>query len=62
VPSSFLHALALLAAAIAFDVFCLVDLARSDEVLLLPPRVWAFVICATTPFGGISYLMLGRRR
>jgi hypothetical protein len=54
--------LVLLAAALAFDVYCVRDLNRADVVLVFPPRVWLYVIVLFTPFGGVAYLMLGRRR
>lgn len=45
--------------AVAFVVFCLVDLAR-HEVRHLPKWAWAVVCCISVPLGGIVYLMVGR--
>jgi hypothetical protein len=53
----------LLLVAVAFDAFCLADLARADDVRYLPKWVWALVICLiSAPIGGIAYLVAGRRR
>ena len=52
-----------LALAVAFDAFCLVDLARADAVRYLPKWAWVLVICfISAPFGGIIYLTIGRVR
>jgi hypothetical protein len=48
--------------AVAFVVFCLVDLARADQVRYLPRWAWAIVCLVSVPLGGIVYLILGRRR
>jgi Phospholipase_D-nuclease N-terminal len=47
---------------LGFDAFCLVDLARADEVRYLPKLWWGLAICCFTPFGGIAYLSAGRLR
>lgn len=52
----------LLVAAIGFLAFCLVDLARADEVRHLPKWGWAIVCLISVPLGGIVYLSLGRVR
>jgi hypothetical protein len=45
--------------ALAFEIYCLVDLARS-EVEKLPKWAWAMVILFVNPIGGIAYLIAGR--
>src|SRR5262249_27572379 len=55
-------ALGILVAAIGFDGYCLRDLARADVTFVFPPELWFLTIVLTTPFGGIAYLRLGRRR
>ena len=50
---------------VAFAVYCLVDLARADEVRYLPKWVWALLclgIGLTMPWGGILYLLIGKVR
>jgi ABC-2 type transport system ATP-binding protein len=51
--------IALLACAIVFDVCCLVSLARNKRTSL-PKWAWALIVCASTPWGGIAYLVFGR--
>jgi hypothetical protein len=48
--------------AIAFDVFCLIDLSRAQQVRYFDKVIWAALICVFTPFAGISYLYLGREQ
>jgi hypothetical protein len=48
--------------AVGFVVFCLVDLARADEVRYLPRWAWAIICVITIPLGGIAYLIFGRSR
>jgi ABC-2 type transport system ATP-binding protein len=45
---------------VAFDVFCLADLVRSGQVSGLPKWIWAIIICASNPWGGLAYLCFGR--
>ena len=52
----------LLAAALAFVIYCLVDVAKADEVRYLPRWVWAVICVISIPLGGIVYLVAGRRR
>jgi len=52
-------AIAVVAVAGAFVVYCLVDLSRA-RVRNLPKWAWALIICVTIPWGGIVYLILGR--
>jgi hypothetical protein len=54
--------LLILAMALLFDIYCLRDLQQADYVQLLPREVWLFVICLSTPIGGILYLTMGRTR
>lgn len=45
----------------AFDVYCLVDLARGRPVRYLPKIVWALVVLlGSPPVGGVVYLFAGR--
>jgi hypothetical protein len=48
--------------AVAFEVFCLLDLTRAQEVRYLPKWVWAIICLISIPIGGIVYLVLGRIR
>jgi hypothetical protein len=50
----------LVVVAVAFVVFCLVDLARAPAVRYLPKWAWALICFASVPIGGIVYLMIGR--
>jgi ABC-2 type transport system ATP-binding protein len=54
--------LAVLAAAIAFAAFCLVDLSRASQVRYLPKWGWAIIVCVSVPWGGLAYLAFGRTR
>lgn len=46
--------------AVGFVVYCLVDIARS-EVRHLPKWAWMLICVASIPFGGVIYLLVGRR-
>jgi hypothetical protein len=49
--------------AVAFDVYCLVDVIRAKSVRRLPKAGWAAVIVmVSAPWGGLLYLFLGRDR
>ena len=53
----------LLVLIVAFDVYCLVDLARARSARYLPKWVWVLIILfISAPFGGLLYLFLGRDR
>jgi hypothetical protein len=51
-----------LLAAIGFEVLCLVDLAKAEEVRYLPKWGWLIVSLISIPVGGIIYLSVGRVR
>jgi hypothetical protein len=44
-----------------FNLYCLASLRRS-KVRRLPKWAWAMVIMASTPGGGLTYLIFGRDR
>jgi hypothetical protein len=50
------------AAAIAWDTFCLRDLIRADRarVRYLPKWAWAAVCLISCPWGGLLYMIAGR--
>ena len=52
----------ILAAGAAFAAFCLIDLARADQVRYLPKWAWAVACLISIPLGGIMYLTVGRVR
>jgi ABC-type multidrug transport system fused ATPase/permease subunit len=52
----------ILAVAVTFIAWCLVDLARAGEVRYLPKWAWAVVICVSVPGGGLVYLIAGKAR
>jgi hypothetical protein len=45
--------------ALAFVVYCWVDIARND-VKHLPKWAWAIIAVVSIPIGGIVYLVIGR--
>jgi ABC-2 type transport system ATP-binding protein len=51
-----------MAVAVAFAAWCLVDLARAGQVRYLPKWAWAVVICVSVPGGGLVYLIFGKAR
>ena len=51
----------LLVLAVGFDVFCLVNLVRAEQVIG-PKWMWAIFICGSTPLGGLAYLAFGKVR
>jgi hypothetical protein len=48
--------------AVGFEIFCLLDLARADEVRYLPRWTWAVICLITIPLGGVAYLIFGKTR
>jgi ABC-2 type transport system ATP-binding protein len=60
IPPGSAAAVAVLAAVAGFAVFCLVVLARAEQVRYLPKWGWALIICASAPWGGLAYLIIGR--
>ena len=52
----------LIVLAVAFAVFCVLDVARAAEVRYLPKWAWAIMCLISVPLGGIIYLVLGRVR
>jgi predicted ABC-type exoprotein transport system permease subunit len=46
--------------ALAFAIFCLVDLFRRPGVKHLPRWLWAIICVISIPLGGIIYLVFGR--
>ena len=50
----------IIALSIAWLGYCLADLRRS-EVAYFPKWAWALVIFFSVPFGGLVYLIVGRR-
>jgi ABC-2 type transport system ATP-binding protein len=55
-------AIPVLAAAVGFAAWCLVDLARAGQVRYLPKWAWAVIICVSVPGGGLVYLIVGKAR
>jgi Phospholipase_D-nuclease N-terminal len=51
--------LPIVALAVGFVVYCLIDLARS-RVRYLPKWAWAIICLFSVPLGGIIYLLVGR--
>ena len=49
----------ILVLALAFVVYCWVDIAR-NEVRYLPKWAWALIALFSIPIGGIIYLAIGR--
>lgn len=59
----FFAVLPIIVLAIAFDVYCLVDLTRSKSARHLPKFVWGLIIVlVSAPWGGLIYLFVGRDR
>jgi hypothetical protein len=47
------------ALAVAFDAFCVVDVGRAGQVRYLPKWTWVLICLSQTPGGGIAYLSIG---
>ena len=45
---------------VAWEVFCLRNLARADRVRYLPKWAWVIVCLISIPWGGLVYLIIGR--
>jgi hypothetical protein len=59
----FVALLPVVALAIAFDAYCLVDLIRSKSARHLPKWAWGVIIVVVSaPWGGLIYLFVGRDR
>ena len=52
--------LSALALVVGWEVFCLADLVRADQVRFLPKWAWAVACLIQIPLGGVAYLLLGR--
>lgn len=61
-PLPALAVVPLLVAILAFVIFCLVDVFRSERVRHLPRWAWAIICLISMPWGGIAYLIFGRER
>ena len=48
--------------AVAFEIFCLIDLYRAAAVRYLPKWAWAGISVISIPLGGIAYLTIGKVR
>lgn len=53
---------AIVIVAVAFEVFCLVDLYRAGAVRYLPKWAWGAICLISIPLGGIVYLSVGKVR
>jgi hypothetical protein len=60
-PGTMLAALIpLLVAVVGFDIYCLEDIARTDQVYYLPRWAWALLCLVVCPWAGMVYLTMGR--
>jgi hypothetical protein len=60
--AALLGELLFLAAAFAFDLYCLRALKDAPRVLVFSRETWFCVILLATPLGGMTYLTIGRPR
>jgi Phospholipase_D-nuclease N-terminal len=51
--------LLLVVLAIGFDVYCLREIARAEQVRFLPKWAWVLICLTQVPGGGIAYLSIG---
>jgi Phospholipase_D-nuclease N-terminal len=51
-----------LLAILAFVIFCLTDVIRSQHVRYLPRWAWAIICLISMPWGAIAYLIFGKER
>ena len=54
--------LVLVAVMVAFDWYCLADIARARYVRRLTKQAWALLVVITFPIGGMLYLTYGKVR
>lgn len=52
----------IVAIAAVFVIYCLIDLARVQEVRYLPRWLWGIICLISVPLGGIIYLTVGKVR
>jgi hypothetical protein len=50
----------LLVVVVGFDIYCLEDIARTDQVYYLPRWAWALLCLVVSPWAGMVYLTIGR--
>jgi hypothetical protein len=59
----FLALLPVVVLAVAFDIYCVVDVVRASSVRHLPKAAWVLIIVViSAPWGGLAYLFFGRDR
>jgi hypothetical protein len=54
--------LVIIVGAVRFEMFCLRDIAEAEEVFVFSRQVWIVITILSIPFGGLFYLLYGRRR
>jgi Phospholipase_D-nuclease N-terminal len=58
--AALIPAIVIVVIAVAFAIFCEVDVFRRPEVRYLPRWAWAIICLISIPLGGILYLIFGR--
>jgi len=48
--------------AVGFDIYCWLDIARSQSTRGVPKWLWALIVACSFPVGGIVYLLVGRKQ